>query len=209
MHTFTPNTTISSEQVNENFEGLADGSEIQDNVVLARHINWAGTGSDSGIWWEELGRYTASGSVSVLTLTFSARKYLKVYAYGIATGGVLDTNLTFNSDTGTNYANKHSVNFAAAVDNVSATSIAIESGQTDSGQLNYLVMDIVNVASQEKSFVFFNVSQDAAGGGTSPTLLWSGGKWANTSTQITRIDWDETGAGSFATGSELVVLGHD
>ena len=43
MNILNPNQTISSDDLNANFSGLADGTEIQDNAILARHI-------EVGVW---------------------------------------------------------------------------------------------------------------------------------------------------------------
>lgn len=160
--------------------------------------------------YQEIGRNRLTGSASVLGVSgLAPKRFLRIIALGIATGGVLDTNFTFNNDTGSNYANRHSVNFGASVDNTSSSSFAIESGQTDSGQMGALIMDIMNVAGQEKAVYFWSNSQDAAGAANLTTLLWSIGKWTNTSVPISSVQWNESGAGSFAAGSELIVLGKD
>lgn len=181
-------------------------ANISPGSISATEIDYT-TGGE--VWWEELGRAIGPTSGTLEVNGFASKKFLRVFAIGIATGGVLDTGLTFNNDTGNNYAWRHSVNFGAVVDNASSAAIAIESGQTDSGQMNSFFMDITNVAAQEKSYSYQNISQDAAGAANLTANLVGLGKWANTSAAITRINWNETGAGTFATGSILVVLGHD
>lgn len=168
-------------------------------------IDW----TNGGIWWEELGRTTLTSAGAQVAVSFTPKKYLRVYMIGYADGGVLDTNVTFNGVGTATYANRHSVNFGASVDNTSASAIAIESGQTDSGGINVVTWDIVNIEAEEKAFSFWDNSQEAAGAASLPTLLWSIGKWANTSAQISSIQWNESGAGQFGVGSEIVVLGHD
>jgi hypothetical protein len=37
MNTFTPKTTIESTKLNQNFEGIADGTEISAGAIVARH----------------------------------------------------------------------------------------------------------------------------------------------------------------------------
>lgn len=174
--------------------------------ITKSNIDFTTTG---GIWWEELGRTTLAVAGTSVAVSFTPKKYLRVYMVGYADSGVLDSQVTFNSVGTATYANRHSVNFGASVDNVSSSAIAIESGQTDSGGIGTVVWDIINILAEEKNFYFWGNSQEAAGAATLPTLLWSIGKWANTSVQISSIQWTESGAGQFGIGSEIVVLGHD
>jgi len=39
MHTFSPNTQIKSSQVNANFSGVADGTEIEDDAITTSHLS--------------------------------------------------------------------------------------------------------------------------------------------------------------------------
>ena len=185
--------------------GLLVWLQSKTSWITTAMIDW----TNGGIWWEELGRTTLSSTGAQVAVSFTPKKYLKVIMIGYADGGVLDTNVTFNNVGTATYANRHSVNFGASVDNVSASAIAIESGQTDSGGINVVTWEIVNIEAEEKSFIFWDNSQEAAGAAALPTLLWSIGKWANTSAQISSIQWNESGAGQFGIGSEIVVLGHD
>jgi len=142
------------------------------------------------------------------TITLShipARTRLRIVYVGIATGGVLDTTWRLNNDSGANYNYKNDVNNAAGADVTGATSIPGESGSTDSGQLNTGDFYFWNHTANEKAFWFRNISQDATGAVVPVTLTFQG-KWANTSAQITRIDWINAGAGDFAVGSEIIVF---
>lgn len=192
--------------------GGTDGvvtANIADDAVTADKINFGGSGS--GIWWEEIGRTTLTSAGDTITVSgLPTRKYLRVMFSAVATGGTLDTTVKFNNDSGTNYAYQQSANFGAGAAVVSAANIAFESGATDSGQASFGTMYVQNISAQEKNFILSSVSQDAAGGATAPAGLEQRGKWANTSAVISRIDWvNSAGTGDFASGSEVVVLGHD
>jgi hypothetical protein len=208
LNTFLPNTIIESAKLNANFEGLADGTEIADGAIDSTKIDFGGSGA--GIWWEEIARTTltvAGDTISVQNIP--ARKYLKVLCMGIATGGTLDTSMRFDNNSSTVYAFKQSTNEATATDLASTTNITLESGATDSGQLNTGSIEIWNIAGQEKNYRTMFISQDAAGGATVPTIISNYGKFAVTSGQISRIDWINAGTGDFEIGSEVIVLGHD
>jgi hypothetical protein len=49
----------------------------------------------------------------------------------------------------------------------------------------------------------------ASGSGTAPNRIEGVAKWANTSSQITSIEWDQRDAGDYAAGAELRVWGAD
>lgn len=157
-------------------------------------------------WYEEIGRTTLKATSSSMSVTFPKKKYLKIIIAVIASGGVIDSAIIFNNDNGNNYATKYTANFGAAVDSLSATSIPIESGQTDNGQMSTTIIEIVNVKAQEKNISYRNLSQDATGAATPVVTINGVGKWANTSALITSIQLVGANIGK---GSEIVVLGHD
>lgn len=162
-------------------------------------------------FYQEVKRTTLTAAADTITVSsVPARKYLKFLCIGIATGGTLDTNIIFNGDTGNNYCSNNDVDFAAIADVTSAANILIESGATDSGQMQNVEIEVMgNISAQEKNFWMRNISQDAAGAATVPTVVVKACKWANTSDQITSITWTNTGTGDFAVGSEIIVLGHN
>lgn len=178
---------------------LADASVTKAKMVFS-----------SGIWWEELGRNTltpAGDTISVTGLT--AKKYLRVMAYSVPTGGSADHFLRFNNDTAGNYARRVSDNGGA--DNTGGTGqagLALDNGSIAVPMIS--IVDIINVSAQEKLVFSENQNQNTAGAANVPSRRMLRGKWANTSAQITRIDFVNIGGtGDYAIGSEVVVLGHD
>lgn len=167
------------------------------------------SGTTSTVWWEEIARTTLGSAGDTITVSsIPARAYLYVYCKGIATGGTLDTSFRFNNDSGTSYAARTNNNGTFS-DSASTTSLAGDSGATDSGQMSFSRFEILNFATKEKAVMYSNVSQDASGAATVPVVFQSWAKWINTSVQINRIDWANAGTGDFAIGSEIVILGHD
>lgn len=206
MYIFAPNIPIKSAELNANFAELRDGTGLDEGSIEASKLISDAVGHGQ----LEIARTTLTVAGDTITVSdIPARRYLKFIFVGIATGGTLDTNFIFNNDTGANYASKQSVQLTAAADLVSATAVSVESGATDSGQLNWSLLEVINVATNEKSFRFESASQDAAGGATPPVTVTRLGKWANTSAQINRIDWINAGTGDFAIGSEIIVLGNN
>lgn len=243
-NTFSPNTTISSSQVNSNFStiynefngniaaaNLATGAvttakiadsnvttakiadsnvttaKIADGAVTAPKIDWASTGANAGIWWEEIGRTTLSGAGDTITVSsIAARKYLKVIVHVLDTGGTITATIRFNNNSGNNYAYRRLTNGADAT-STSQSSITIAPDAVALDQ--YAVVDIINVATAVKMVISNSMSEGTAGAANAPSQRLITGKWVNTADQITRIDVVNTGTGDFAIGSEVVVLGHN
>lgn len=161
-------------------------------------------------WYQEIGRTTLSGSADSISVTsLPVRKYLKVLIYTTHTGGTGDHFLRFNNDSGSNYARRVSDNGGA--DNTAGTSqtgLALDPGANAAPI--FTEMEIINVAAQEKLVNSHCTVQNTAGAATVSGRRELVGKWANTSDSITRIDVVNIGGtGDFASGSQVVVLGHD
>ena len=141
-----------------------------------------------------------------ITAVTSGKKHLMVQVKGIGTGGTINCNLTFNSDTGSNYAVRESVNGGADSTNVSQANTDNLTG-TVTGDV-FATINIINEVSKEKLFIS-NGLESASGASNSPERKEMVGKWANTSAQITTIKANNGGTGSFAEGSEVTVYGTD
>ena len=68
-------------------------------------------------------------------------------------------------------------------------------------------MFIINNASNEKLFIIHSVKQNTSGAGTAPRRKEVVGKWSNTSNQINIVEYLQSEAGSFDTGSFIKVWG--
>lgn len=242
---FSANTTISSSQVNDNFDtiyndyngsidannlatGAVTAAKIADsnvttakiadaNVTTAKINNSSVTsskidfgGAGAGVWWEEIGRTTlGSGADTISVTSFTAKKHLKILVFGIATGGTINMLGRFNNDSANNYANRTSSNGAADSAGTSQSGITISSTGA-SAYPAFAELDVINVLAQEKMVRFVSLAQNAAGAANAPVREEGVSKWANTAAQVTRVDViNSAGTGDFATGSELVILGHD
>jgi len=229
-NTFSGNTTISSSEVNSNFDtlynefngsisaaNLADdavtAAKLADNAVVAANISsdsvtatkidWASTGTDGGIWWEELGRTTLSGAGDTISVaSLPARKYLKLHAKWSNTGGTVSAQIRFNNDSGNNYAFRYT---SDAIDGAVTSAALIGSFGGETGSLEGYVSNTATLIKTGKG--------SAVSGSTSAATsndyaeIWF--KWVNTTDSINRIDLVNTGTGDFAIGSEVVVLGHN
>lgn len=182
---------------------------VTDDAVTAAKIDWAATGANGGIWWEELGRTTLGVAGDVITVSsLGARKYLRVIIETRATGGTNDLVVTFNGDTGNNYAIRISTNGAA--DTTSASRANLSFAPSTAALPNFVVMDILNVSTVEKAIFGQAVGTNTAGAATAPERRELVGKWANTSAQISSVTaTNGSGTGDFAIGSQVIVLGHN
>lgn len=203
----TSGVTVAMNTSASMFKGLQDGTAMSDDSILARHLDWASTGADGGIWWEELGRTTLGGTADTISVTsIPARTFLRVIAY--ASGTNIRGAFQFNGDTGANYANRTSDNNGA--DSTATGSTSLFAG--DSGGNNvriFTVLDIINFASLEKQVIGNSNMKTTAGSGSAPSRRETSATWANTTDQITRVDFNQTSSGDFASGSVLIVLGHN
>lgn len=232
-YTFSPNTTISSSQVNANFDtlyndynggiaaaNLATGAvttakiadsnvttaKIADDNVTAAKIDWAATGSGAGIWWEELGRTTLGSTADTISVaSLAARKYLKILV-NLQASGQISAAMTLNNDTGSNYALRVSADGGADGTAVSQSSMGIYG--TVSAQI-YAEMYVTNISAQEKIIQTTAITRSTAGAANAPSRRDIVAKWANTSAQISRVDFTNGGTGDYASGTEVIVLGHD
>lgn len=188
-----------------------DGTGIGDDTIDSRHYVAGSIDPEhlaSTVWgWEELGRATLSSTAdSMSTGTITAKKYLKVLCV-LNNSGAIQPLIRFNNDSGSNYSLRFSDDGAAQSTSASQSSIiSFGSSQAFSFFLNF---DVINLQATEKMLSGVIQLQNTAGAANVPGVREHFSKWANTSAQITRVDIINNGAGDFASGSELVVLGHD
>lgn len=173
---------------------------------MARHIDWASTGANGGIWWEEFSRTTLSGTADSISVTpIATRKYLMILATTLNSGSIGQT-IQFNGDSAANYAARNSRN-GAAESTATSTSTIFLAGNASSNL--YSVTYVINVAAQEKQFYTSASEVGTAGAANLPVRQETSGKWANTSNAITRVDIINTSTGDYLSGSEVIVLGHN
>ena len=177
------------------------GSEV---VVLG----WDPTDTHTINFWEELASVELGSASDTLDAgTISAKKYLWVQTYIKAVSGTAEPDMRFNNDSGSNYADRYSINGGSDGTGTSITS-ARGSGVPVSAFFNDF---IINNASNEKLVIRHVTYVSTAGAGTAPNRRETVAKWSNTSDSITSIKWVENsgGAGQFDTGSFIKVWGSD
>ncbi len=149
-------------------------------------LGWDPADTHTTNFWEELASADWSSGTNFSTGTFTAKKYLWVQYYIKGTSVDLNALVTFNSDTGSNYANRRSSNGGA--DSTSTSRANLDTGMSSTAGLEYYNMFIINNSANEKLDICHTVGRSTAGAGNTPVRKETVGKWANTSSQITDIN---------------------
>ena len=158
--------------------------------------------------WVELGRTTlGSAGDSIDVTSLADKRYYMVLDYSLASS-TIDSYTQINGDTGSNYSQRRSIDGGTDTTN---TSLTYQDAVFSSGVAvpHFGVRYIANYASKEKLTIGHYVRQNTAGAANAPNRTEIVSKWANTSNAINRINTQNSSGGSFATGSEVVVLGWD
>jgi len=186
---------------NEDGGDYSTGDEI---IVLGCDDDEADSGTN---FWQELSTTTlGSASTTISTGTITAKKYLMVQ-------GVLDltdgntTYLRFNSDTGSNYSGRGSLNGATDTTRTGEGGIR-EIVETATGR-HFFEFFIFNTSAKEKLLVGNTIHQSSAGVGNAPNRRENARRWANTSAQITSMVFTNDTSNGLAAGSHMRVWGSD
>jgi hypothetical protein len=187
------------------YNNLGNGDYASGSEVVVLGYDPDDTHTDN--FWEELANVDLSGgSADLLSSgTITAKKYLWVQAY-IEPTGTVDIDVTFNNDTGANYARRNNYNGGTDSTNTSQNNLQWSNNVTVPQFMNCF---IINNSANEKLSIMEQVRQGTAGAGTAPDRYHISGKWANTSSQITEIDITNGESGSYDTKSFIKVWGAD
>ena len=204
------NTSNPLDILGYNNKGSGDFNTGSEVVVLG----WDPADTHTTNFWEELASVTLGSDGDVLSSgTISAKKYLWVQAFikNSGTSARFNTEMTFNGDTGSNYAERRSLDGSADATSTSQSKI-MSSGVTGSDDdLWVLNMFVVNNSATEKLCIGHGFDTYAgSGAGTAPSQRFEKvAKWANTSSQITNITITNSDTSNYDAISELRVWGSD
>ena len=158
--------------------------------------------------WVELGRTTLGSAGDTITVSSIAdKRYYMILGDLQDTGGNINTLLRFNSDAGSNYAYRYSDDGGtdSALTSQGDNRIWIAEQSAPIFHVGYAA----NRSANEKLVINHSVTEQAAGEATAPSRMEFTGKWDNTSNAIDTVSMINSKAGSYNTGSEVVVLGWD
>ncbi len=152
--------------------------------------------------------YTEASTSDDMDITdLTAKKFNVFLAHSLASSNIKN-NYTFDNNGNTDYARRRSYNGAADSTDTSATTIDnVGDGAWDIFEVIYSC----NIDSEEKLNIHFYVNFNAAGESNAPNRLEAVSKVDTTTNtgQYTRIDSNNAGAGSYATGSNISAIGTD
>lgn len=153
----------------------------------------------------ELGRASLTSSADEISVSFTAKTHLRVLFFGKQATNTITCKFQFNSDTSTNYS------FARETDGTYDATTSYDSWSVTPGYAAdiWTTLDIDNQETKEKCGVVFTNHSSGTGGANIPHRRELVCKWANTSAQISSIRVFNDGAGDFAAGTYLIVLGSD
>lgn len=114
--------------------------------------------------------------------------------------------LTLNNDGGMNYSNRSSKNGGGDDPVADDTKVQTQSENEDDD--GFTVGYFINISSEEKLGIVFNIDRRFAGAGTAPQRREIVFKHVNTASQDDQIDYDTT-AGNWNIDTNLTVLGTD
>jgi hypothetical protein len=161
--------------LNDSTGDYVSGSEV---VVLG----YDPLDSHTNNFWEELASVSGTGSSTTLSSgTISARKYLWIQTY---LKNPDSPAMRFNSDSGSNYARRGSLEGGADY-TVTSTTQSYVTFDSNPALTNYFV---INNQSNVKLCIWHSIGSNTAGAGNAPNRKEEVFKWANTSNQITQID---------------------
>lgn len=181
-------------------ENYPAGSEL---VVLG----WDPADDNTGGFWEELASATETSGDTLSSGAFNPKKYLWVQAWVKYTGAGGTLEQTFNTDVSASYASRDSYNGGADGESPNANNIDWDRGVTD----NYYFINqfIINNSANEKLCIGHQNRVGTVGSGVAPDRSERVDKWANTSSQITQIDFNNSIGGVDIANAVLKVWGSD
>jgi len=176
--------------------------------------SWVAPAGPGASAWTILGQTTlgvAAGSMDVTWTLAEVKDFLQIYAWTGDGGGTIRRYLCFydsagNVDIGNNYAAEFSTSFGAATSNTGQTGI---SGSDNGAAFETIAVSCADSA-QSKLAIRHGCINTNNLATTAPTNRVVFGKWANTTDEIRGIQLNQGGgAGTYAAGSGMIVLGTD
>jgi hypothetical protein len=177
------------------------------NLQFVKVMTHVSTGALGNIWTTSVDNIEIWDGVDVAD-SFDARRFLQFLTkiekpLGKSTG----TDLQFNLDGDTNYAYRRSANGAVDVGVPNADGLAWNFNQTDP---DFQEIVIFNLVDDEKISIPHSIGRGTLGASFPPNRIQDVFKWANTITEISRVNSKAIGIDElFDTDTEMVVFGSE
>jgi len=196
---FATLTDTQLDQIVANIEALAAGTGLNANVLNSGDIDW--TAATGKVWWEELGRTTLAAPSTTMSLSFAAKKYLRLLI-GVVTASSNSFTMRLNGDSATNYASFFSIPGGSSGGSVNQTTWDLN-GVIGGGGL--VALDIFNPSGSIKAGWSISATGTPSAA-AAPTPLFNFNKWI-ASAQATSLVL--TAGSNLSAGSEIIMLGHN
>lgn len=149
---------------------------------------------------------TAVGGETSLTCTLSQTAKVLYIQMSVASSGADSWAIRFNADSGSNYAQRISVNNGADVAIVNQTSLLIST--VTANKFFHFFLSCENILSTQEKYCVSDRATANNGAGNAPDRTEFVSKWANTSSNITSIQFARTGGtGTMNVNSNIIVWG--
>jgi len=162
--------------------------------------------------WLKLDSDTLTSSSTAITLSGFTSKIFNVFMHQKFVNVAIDASFRVGNgsiDTGSNYSNRHSLNGATDATNTSLSYMLNSGGGGTDAEEGFTIAYMINISDEEKLELAFNVFNNADGAGNAPNRGEQTNKWANTSNQFDQLQSVSISVGSFATDTNLALLGTD
>lgn len=185
----------------------------QNYLGLSNGLNTKQGGAAAAVGgWIELGRTTLSSAGDNITVSSlpDKRYYMVLQDFVPDTYAAPRMRLGNGSaDTGSNYSDRRNENGGTDATRTSQTSMI--NTPEGGGNPQFIVSYIANLSGKEKLCMHHSVHRKNAGAANAAGRGEAVSKWVNTSNPLDVVDIfnNDAGAGDFASGSEVVVLGWD
>jgi len=157
--------------------------------------------------WELLASVTGDGTSTTLNSdTIDSKKFLHVVAFGVdATAGNMQ--IQFNGSSSNIYATRRSYDSGSWTNYGNQTKLI--SYTATSSKTSYLVLDIYNDASMQKTIIGHTVDVGTAGAGTVPNRAEYVALFNDTSNAITSIQLNTNSGDAFTADAFMEIYGTD
>ena len=158
-------------------------------------------------WYKNATNTLLSASDTITVTALTSNTFLLALVDCDATGGAIQNPIRVGNgsiDSGSNYALRYSTNGGADGAWGNTTFMGVDNNQSVK---SFGVSYLLNIATQEKLLMKFIIFTNNAGAGYAPNRDEAVGKWANTSVVIDQLQSYNGGAGDYAIGSNVSVLG--
>ncbi len=161
--------------------------------------------------WGKLGTTTLCSAGDTLTVSDMTANKLNMFMVHTPIDNAsnnINHRYTFDNNGATDYAYRESINGGSDSTFTSQSLIGLNTGNHDD---LFDILYVVNIDSEEKLLIGFQVSQGSSGASTAPNRSETVGKVDTTTNtgQFTRIDSNNSSTGNYDTDSNISVLGSD